>query len=394
MNAPTQFRGAPVSSYETSYASPLKNSRVAASPRTYTRLESVPIGWEQDEHNTLTPRFVFVPPDAQHLAVDWGDMFDLRSGSGACTSRDKKQKNYDLSVTNGAYYIYGNEGLWNDKDGPTEKPSIGYTEEGSILAYRFDNHRRIIIQQGSPVEFPHGPNTDWTVRFYIDRFTRPDRSRAEYVAGNYVPGKAVAAISDDWISVIAQVLIVSLPALPPPPRDPTLRILSPEGPPMDPPPKLLTPIELVKVSLPYIPQYLSIVEPYAMIVSDEGSGSRVHCVDIGGHEQWSAVVPFAVRQPPIDGGNGRVYLAGEGLAAIENGTVIWSQPATETIRATAFVDGTLAVTQANTFRIIARDGTEVVTYSSHFDEPITSPPAITHDGTVLMASEKSLYVAR
>jgi outer membrane protein assembly factor BamB len=167
-----------------------------------------------------------------------------------------------------------------------------------------------------------------------------------------------------------------------------LRILSSEG------MGDFAPIELANVSLPYIPRYLSIVEPYAMIVSDEGSGSRLHCVDINGHEQWSTVVPFAVRQPPIDGSDGRVYLAGDGLAAIENGQVLWSKPATETIRATAFVDGTLAITQVNTFRIIKRDGPNILTYYSRFNEPITTPPAITHDGAVWMASEKSLYVAR
>jgi hypothetical protein len=236
---------------------------------------------------------------------------------------------------------------------------------------------------------PHGGlDADWTVLIYADRFTKPDRSYAELVVLEYVPGKAATAISDDWISVIAQEPYATPPSIVYPPRDPSLRILSPEGTPER------EPIELVNISLPYIPRYLSIVEPYAMIVSDEGSGSRVHCVDIGGHEQWSTVVPFVVRQPPIDGSGGRVYLAGDGLAAIENGTVIWSQSATDTIRATAFSNGMLAVTQGNTFRIVSRGGMGALTHPSHFDEPITTPPAITHDGTVWMASEKSLYVAR
>ena len=104
-------------------------------------------------------------------------------------------------------------------------------------------------------------------------------------------------------------------------------------------------------------------------------------------------VPFEVLQPPVDGGAGRIYLLGNGFAAVQDGHLLWSKPSSTMILGTAFAGGELALATGPELRIVARDGS--IRQSLRTDgEPIAAPPAIASDGAVWVATNKALYVAR
>src|SRR5690606_18849321 len=105
-------------------------------------------------------------------------------------------------------------------------------------------------------------------------------------------------------------------------------------------------------------------------------------------------IPFAVRQPPIDAAGGRIVLAGNGIAAVEGGAVVWLLLSPNRMRATAYRDGTLAVADGPTLRILSRDGTELQSLPTVAGEELKTPPAIAHDGSVWVAGNKVLYVAK
>jgi hypothetical protein len=76
------------------------------------------------------------------------------------------------------------------------------------------------------------------------------------------------------------------------------------------------------------------------------------------------------------------------------GTVVWSMATPKLTQATAFDDGSLAVTTGSELRLVARDGTIAQVFRVDKGEELTTPPAIGSDGWVWVASVKAVYVAR
>ena len=361
-------------SYVTSYASPLKSSRVGAMRRRYASLDRVPIGWPEDPSPVrLLPRFVFASPDGAHLIVDWTRSFDYRDGTGKHIGGARKvAPRFDLTAADDAFYIYGNDVLWSGASTGVAPAVTGYTDRGSMLAFRFDKSRRIIVNQDSPID-PHGGD-DWGVDVFADRFAKPDRSYAEVVFWKGYRGHGVAAIGADWRIVLAM-------------DDGRLRILSDTGNAQD------TPIELLRVKLPYAATTLSLAPPLILTTSDGDAGTTVHALDDQGVEKWRADVAFSVRQPPVDGA-GRVVVIGSGIAAIEDGRIVWSQVSAVPMLGTAFADGTLAVSVGSELRIVDREGTILQSLRTAEGDTVMTPPCIVSDGSVWVATERALYVAR
>jgi len=132
------------------------------------------------------------------------------------------------------------------------------------------------------------------------------------------------------------------------------------------------------------------------IVSINQSGTwrtRVELLTIEGKERWRADVDWPVRQPVIDGGGGRVYVAGDRLAALDHGDTVWEVLGGR-VRATAFSDGAVAFTQGSTLQIRTRDGQEVAKLETPDRAELVTPPAIASDGSIWVASESEIYVAR
>jgi hypothetical protein len=96
----------------------------------------------------------------------------------------------------------------------------------------------------------------------------------------------------------------------------------------------------------------------------------------------------------VQGKGGRIHLAGDGLAAVEAGRVLWSVAGGRREYVTAFAEGELAVAVGDELRIVDSDGT--IRQSFHVDkgETLSASPAIAEDGSVWIASDKALYVAR
>lgn len=117
-------------------------------------------------------------------------------------------------------------------------------------------------------------------------------------------------------------------------------------------------------------------------------------LDKDGRDRWTADVPWAVRQPPIDGGNGRVYLAGDRLEAFDTGASMWSLSDGKRVRGTAFADGGIAITRGTTLQVYARDGQKLASFDTGDGEELITPPAIASDGSIWAASAAHLYVAR
>jgi hypothetical protein len=150
---------------------------------------------------------------------------------------------------------------------------------------------------------------------------------------------------------------------------------------------------------------LSVVPPFAMLLYGGGDAgelaarrsasfatSRLDARRPDGSLAWRASVDFLAEQPPVDGGD-RVYLVGKGIAAFDlEGHRLWSSPSTLTLRAAAFADGTLALVRGNELQVVAKDGS--IKQSFRASEDLTSYPSIAADGSIWLASEKTLYVAR
>jgi hypothetical protein len=123
--------------------------------------------------------------------------------------------------------------------------------------------------------------------------------------------------------------------------------------------------------------------------------TRLHVVDREGKELDQATVPFPVLQPPIDGEGGRFYLSGQGFAAVGGGYKVayWNQSKTPSL-ATAMLGGDVALALGGELRLVARDGT--VRQSLHVaeGETILTPPAVAEDGSLFVATEKAIYVAK
>jgi outer membrane protein assembly factor BamB len=383
-DASTPLPGALASSYAQPYASGLRSSRVAVAPRRYEGLHRVEVGWPPSSAGTpqspqtegVEARFVLVPPDAAHIAVDWGQRFDTRDARGGCIYVGRKEAYFDLAVSDGGAYIYGNELLWDGRSGPSHKVTTGNSAEGSILAMRYEGDRRLIAVQNLP-ELPHGGG-GWGIQVYQDRFTAADHTARVLVASNGYDGKGVAAVAGDFRTVLVT-------------QDRTLRILSGEGDPAT----AMAP-ELLRKELPYDVRLLSIAPPHILLVTDDATGgTSLRCLEADGNERWSARLPFSRGEdPPVDLGGGRALVTGRGLAAIEDGKIVWSAPSPTAVRATAFADGTLAVASGGELRIVDRDGAIRQVLHAAEGETITTPPGIGHDGSVWVATGKALYVAR
>jgi hypothetical protein len=151
---------------------------------------------------------------------------------------------------------------------------------------------------------------------------------------------------------------------------------------------------IVEAKLSFAPYDISIVPPGYALLGRSDSTVSLHFVAADGHESWSVAVPFAPSEPPIDGGDGRIYLVGKGFAAYEGGKTVWSSISDTTQYATAYGDGVVALAIGPELRIVSRDGAVKQTFRTTDGGSITTPPAIADDGSAWVATASALYVAR
>jgi len=119
---------------------------------------------------------------------------------------------------------------------------------------------------------------------------------------------------------------------------------------------------------------------------ETGWETEVHQFDKLAQRKWSVTVPLAVTQPAVDG-SGRLWLAGNGLAAVAEGRVEWLRTGTTRHRATAFADGTLAVTYGDSLELLEASGRSRQVLRVTGEHPIVTPPAISRDGRLWVATQ-------
>jgi hypothetical protein len=148
--------------------------------------------------------------------------------------------------------------------------------------------------------------------------------------------------------------------------------------------------------LDFVPYDISIVERGIALLSTnaDASSTTLHLVDWNGKELWKTTVAFHVDSPPIEGGGGRVYLVGNGFAAVDNGKTLWADPSAAHAYGTSLADGTLLLAIGPELRVVNRDGKILQSLRIPEGDPIVAPPAVSADGTTWLVTAKALYVAR
>lgn len=112
-------------------------------------------------------------------------------------------------------------------------------------------------------------------------------------------------------------------------------------------------------------------------------------LDDAGHERWRVELPFAIRQPPVDGGGGRVLLCGDRVACVTDGSVRWEHAVSQPCQGTADASGSLVVAFGNTVSVLDAAGT--VGGAIELEQPIRTPPAIDEQGDIWVATSGALY---
>jgi hypothetical protein len=348
-------------SYITDYASSQRSSRVEVTPRSYTQLTPMSAIAGEDS----PPTFVLLDPTGTRVL--------LRGPSSLAL--DPKTRIGDAAFIGVAYVTE-----WGAILGKFEKRWDGLTQNGA------ENHQEQIplypVQITSGVQLAARLSAQrWTsVGQGIATFSTPDEigifSRAETDQWEEVfVARGAAAIGTDHRVVVATL-------------DGKVRVYAPDG----------DAVEMLgrprsEITVGDALSDVSITSAGTIVLARRGATTKVRLVDERA-VQWSVDVGFAAGQPPIDGGDARVYIAGDGLAAIERGAVLWSTPSVVPTRATAFADGTLAVCRGPGLQIIARDGSIVQQLATSDGAPIVTPPAIGPDGSIWVATPTHVCVAR
>jgi len=139
-------------------------------------------------------------------------------------------------------------------------------------------------------------------------------------------------------------------------------------------------------------------EQEELAVTDAANHARwttsLHWLELSGTETAHVAVPFPVLQPPVDLDQGRVLLVGLGFAAVEGNRVVFTHRSERRCLATASAGGTFALACGAELQIVTRDGAIRETFKVRDGESITTPPAIGEDGSVWLATQRALYVAR
>jgi hypothetical protein len=315
----------------------------------------------QLESQSTAPQFVLVPPDGRHLLVD------------------SRQSFYTLTIPDGACLYHQSKGGLDVCTAAVDNRWVLI----STLRTDWSGADRDTIQGGGEVvaAFRESDNKRSFV-YYFPSIVGDDLMRGATLFGANGTGglwwsnrqSGLGAVSTDWHMVIAL-------------DDGELRVHGPE-----PTNSRLTVFAVRQLGVQ--PAQLSLAPPLIIVLAYEAEGTRVLALDGLGDQQWSVFVNVRTAQPAIDGADGRIYVAGNGLAAVDHGKVLWSQLDDAKTMATAFADGALAVAVGPELRFMNRDGVIKQRFLTAENEPITTPPAIASDGSVWVGTRNGLYVAR
>jgi hypothetical protein len=360
---------------------------VGAGPRRYAALAPV-ARLDDAPHGADAPRFIDVPPRGDAVVLERpsrdGGAYEVRRSSGALAFGAALSGAHVLARDE-ALYLAGRATSWSGAVDPVNA-GIYVGEGGELLAAAVlgEEIRTLAASRGLPnnvgllepdyttaqTEGLHGANSAVRLRWV-------------YVAKE----PAVGAIDG------AGQTIVALPSG-------RLVVLAAQG-----DPKTGYGVMSLDAAIDVGATDVSVVPPFAMLLYGGGdagtlaqqrSGAlttyRLDARRPDGTLAWRTSLPFVATQPALDG-NGHVVVVGAGITALDlAGHTVWSAPSTVPLRAAAFADGTLAVVRGSELQIVGIDG--AIRQSLRAAEDLTTYPAIAADGSVWVASPKTLYEAR
>jgi hypothetical protein len=391
-------------SYVTHYASAGRDSRVATPRRPLrelTRLAVHPAPLEG--YAAPLPQFVLVAPDGRHAICDHGVTVRIYGGDGA--------RLHDTFI--GAWrhaYLATDAGYFN---GPTLRPwttapnALGvppFIDRDAILWVLAEHDGRLLAAMH------HQQSRERSLEMLVvaGGLAPP---LARFLWDHRTPDLCVAAISPKGVVAVAS-------------QTGALRLLAPEG--------AAAPKGNPDAFYPHLPKLLfdghhgagaayelSFVAGDVCLLSHMPPGAaldsatlaertRIHDMPWAAPGRWRSwlhrhgpdgaerlvlELPFTVRQPAIDGGGGRVLVAGDGLAALDGDEIVWQRESALPGFATAYGDGSVAFAAGRELVILDRDGREIERHELPEDELVFTPPAIGADGSVWLATGKALYRA-
>jgi hypothetical protein len=150
----------------------------------------------------------------------------------------------------------------------------------------------------------------------------------------------------------------------------------------------------------------SAIEPgFVLLGTTRGESPKgpavVVALDELGRERWRASVPFTIGvderrspHPPIDLGDGRILVAGAGLACFADGKLLWSRPSSDRTGATVMSSRAVAVASGRQLLILHPDGKVREAIELPGSAKATTSPAVAPDGTVYVGTETDVYAVR
>ncbi|MCH9688134.1 MAG: hypothetical protein K0V04_42275, partial [Deltaproteobacteria bacterium] len=121
---------------------------------------------------------------------------------------------------------------------------------------------------------------------------------------------------------------------------------------------------------------------------------RLHTLSAEGAVQSTVTVPLAMAGPTVTGPGLRRYAVGEGIAAVEDGRILWSKIANVALHVTCLgADGVLVAGGARLCHY-DHEGTLRSERSTPDRSAIVAPPAPAPDGTLYLATASGVFALR
>jgi PQQ-like domain len=385
-SAPGGLTEKTMKSYSTTWASPTRNSRVAAPRRRFETIERVAALAE-------APQALLVNEAGDHVALDLGARYEVRDASGKVGAQGTKPQKQPIVLWATTVLIGANELDFAGKGWSAQWPtarSVSLVSKDADKAWALwtSPTDAFYVVQKAPQGFPHHSQlpdgqvievydqSPWTLQVAAGRFLGDSPMGFASRRSAHLAGQGCGAIGDDGRIAVAMsdkrfFLYDGNQAT----TDGTLH-------------------QVAATALDFVPTDISVVDGGFALLAGGSGAVGLHLLDTTGKELWRTTIAFAVDAPPIDAGGGRVYLAGAGFAAAEGGKVLWSHPSSSRVFATALGDGSALVAVGAELRATSRDGAIVQTLRVPDGDSIVAPPAVAADGTAWVATAKGLYAAR
>lgn len=358
---PPTFDGPEASSFSAPYASSLRNSRVSVRRRPIQ--DVVRHGLQKTTPVPQPPRqppfSLVVSPNGAHAVLTSLNGNDVVAENGV----DWQASQGDVVAFDDRVFVRGTPMTW--QGGPMAREA---TVPTTAEVRRIDLQRYAAVSKAVPV--PGGP--PYSPMLHLEGGPRAagDVSTVWLAGGE---GNGIGAIGADFASVL--VFDSGL-----------LRVYSSTHDGHN------AALLAGERKLGVVAKHVSLIAPLILVVAQDGAHSKLLTFTGDTTPVYSLTVPFQVLQPAVAGAGKRVYLAGRGLAALDDGKLTWRHEASEPLYVSSFEDGSLAVANGKRLDFLKTDGT--VDQSFATEEPLVAPPAIAADGSVWAASATALYIAR